>query len=180
MGQMLSAHLISAPGQGSTRPPASLPLPGPIPPKGVPSFRLCTTLWPLGSWWLWWCGCSVVSYSLQPHGLVIRQAPLSMGFSRQGYWSGLGCHFLLLDGDIFPIQGSNLWLLPLLHWQADSLPLQPPGKPWVRGDAVKGPGLQGVSASFQTFKSQARNVIHSWSLVMAWMRGWRKEELPSR
>ena len=74
---MVSARLISAPGQGSTWPPDSLPLPAPIPPKGVPSFRLGTTLWPLGTWWLWWCGCSVVSYSLKPHGFVVRQAPLS-------------------------------------------------------------------------------------------------------
>ena len=29
---------------------------------------------------------------------------------------------------IFLIQGSNLRLLGLLHWQADSLPLVPPGK----------------------------------------------------
>ena len=33
--------------------------------------------------------CSVVSDSLQPHGLVVGQAPLSMEFSRQEYWSGL-------------------------------------------------------------------------------------------
>ena len=34
--------------------------------------------------------CSVMSDSLQPHGLyVARQAPLSMGFSRQESWSGL-------------------------------------------------------------------------------------------
>ena len=105
-------------------------------------------------------------------------SPLSMGFSRQEYWNGLGCRFLLQE--IFPTQGPNLRLLPLLHWQADSLPLGPPGKPWVPGDAVKEPGLQGVSASFQTLKSQARTVIHSWCLVMAWRRGWRKEELPSR
>ena len=32
--------------------------------------------------------CSVVSDSLRPHGQA-RQAPLSMGFSRQHYWSGL-------------------------------------------------------------------------------------------
>ena len=32
---------------------------------------------------------SVVSNSLQPLGLVAHQAPLSMGFSRQEYWSGL-------------------------------------------------------------------------------------------
>ena len=31
---------------------------------------------------------SVTSDSLQPHGLA-HQVPLSMGFSRQKYWSGL-------------------------------------------------------------------------------------------
>ena len=36
-----------------------------------------------------------------------RQAPLSMEFPRQGYWSGL--HFLLQG--IFPTQGSNPGLL---------------------------------------------------------------------
>ena len=38
------------------------------------------------------CACSiksVVSDSLGPHGP--RQAPLSMGFSRQEHWSGLPC-----------------------------------------------------------------------------------------
>ena len=35
---------------------------------------------------------------------------------------------ILLQG-IFPTQGSNLGLLHLLHWQAGSLPLAPPGKP---------------------------------------------------
>ena len=41
--------------------------------------------------------------------------------------TGVGCHAILQG--IFPIQGSNLCLLCLLHWQADSLPLAPPGKP---------------------------------------------------
>ena len=31
----------------------------------------------------------VVSDSLQPHGLVAHEAPLSLEFSRQEYWSGL-------------------------------------------------------------------------------------------
>ena len=35
--------------------------------------------------------------------------------------TGAICHFLLPG--IFPIQGLNLHLLSLLHWQADSLPL---------------------------------------------------------
>ena len=49
---------------------------------------------------------------------VAPQAPLSVGFSRQEYWSG--CHFLLQG--IFSTEGSNPGLL---HWQADSLPLSP-------------------------------------------------------
>ena len=39
---------------------------------------------------LYMLSCSVVSSSLWPHGLyVAHQAPVSMGFSRQEYWSGL-------------------------------------------------------------------------------------------
>ena len=47
---------------------------------------------------------------------VARQAPPSMGFPRQEYWSGLP----------FPSPGdlsTQGWNLCLLHWQADSLPL---------------------------------------------------------
>ena len=47
-----------------------------------------------------------------------------MGFCRQEYWSGLGCHFLLQG--IFPTQGLNP---SLLHWQVGSSPTAPPGKP---------------------------------------------------
>ena len=39
----------------------------------------------------------------------------------------MGCR-LLLQG-IFPTQGSNLTVLSLLHWQADSWPLEWHGKP---------------------------------------------------
>ena len=45
---------------------------------------------------------------------VAHQAPLSMGFSRQEYWSGLP---FPTPGDLL-ILGSNLHLL---HWQVDSL-----------------------------------------------------------
>ena len=49
-----------------------------------------------------------------PMDYIARQAPLSIGFSRQEYWSGLP---VLLQG-IFLILGLN----PCpLHWQADSL-----------------------------------------------------------
>ena len=54
---------------------------------------------------------------------VASQASLSMGFSKQEYWSGLP----LLQG-IFLTQGLNPCLLHFLHWQADSLP-------WATGEA---------------------------------------------
>ena len=56
---------------------------------------------------------------------VANQVPLSMGFSRQEYWSGMPCPPLggLLNPGVEPC------LLHLLHGQAGSLPLAPPGKP---------------------------------------------------
>ena len=56
---------------------------------------------------------------------VAHQAPLSMAFLCQEYWSGLS--FLLQR--VFPTQGLKLYLLPLLHWQADSLLLSYLGSP---------------------------------------------------
>ena len=41
--------------------------------------------------------------------------------------TGVGGHALLQG--IFPTWGSNLYLYCLLHWQAGSLPLEPPEKP---------------------------------------------------
>ena len=49
---------------------------------------------------------------------VAHQAHLSMGFSRQEYWSGWPFPSL----GILLTQGSNLYLLHLLNWQACSLP----------------------------------------------------------
>ena len=57
---------------------------------------------------------------------VAQKAPLSMGFSRQEYWSGLP---FLLQG-IFLTQGLHPVSLRLLHWQAGSLPLAPPKNPY--------------------------------------------------
>ena len=59
---------------------------------------------------------------------VAHQAPLSMDFSRQEYWSGLPCP---PSTGVFPTKGLNPRLLHLLHWQVRSLPQVPPGKPWV-------------------------------------------------
>ena len=65
--------------------------------------RLCATLWS-----------------------VACQAPLSMEFSRQEYWSGLprpspGNH---LDPEREPAP-----FMPLCHWQAGALPLMAPASP---------------------------------------------------
>ena len=56
-----------------------------------------------------------------------RQAPLSVGFSRQEL--GLGCHTLLKASSQARTQGSNPRLLGLLHWQVDSLSLSRLGSP---------------------------------------------------
>ena len=67
---------------------------------------------------------SCVRLFAAPWTVVVHQASLSMGFSRREYWSGLPCP---LRG-IVPAQGLNPCLLCLLHWQAGTLPLAPPGK----------------------------------------------------
>ena len=65
--------------------------------------------------------CSFMSDS-ETLWTVAFQGPLSMGFSRQEYWSGLpfSSPGNLPDPGIEPVS-------PAL--QADSLPVEPPGKP---------------------------------------------------
>ena len=50
---------------------------------------------------------------------VARQSPLSVGLSKQEYWSGLP---LLSPGDL-PIPGIEPGFLSFLHWQARSNPM---------------------------------------------------------
>ena len=59
---------------------------------------------------------------------VTHQPPLSMGISRQEYRSG----WPFPPPSIFPTEGSNLCLLHLLHWQANSLPLSHLGNPFKK------------------------------------------------
>ena len=63
--------------------------------------------------------CSVVSDSLQPHGLY--PARLLCPWDFLGKNTGMDCHFL--PQRILLTQGWNLCFLHLLHWQAYSLPL---------------------------------------------------------
>ena len=61
--------------------------------------------------------CSVMSNSVTP-GTVARQAPLSVGFTRQEYWRGLP---FPPPGDP-PDPGTELMSLVSPAWQAISLP----------------------------------------------------------
>ena len=56
---------------------------------------------------------------------IACQAPLSIGLSWQGYWSGLPYP----PPEDLPDSEMEPRPLCLLHWQAGSLPLAPPGKP---------------------------------------------------
>ena len=69
--------------------------------------------------------CSAMSISLSPHGL--QPARLLWPWDSPDKKAIVSCHFLLQG--IFLTQGSNLHLLSLLHWQADSLPPTLPGNP---------------------------------------------------
>ena len=71
-------------------------------------------------------GCSVVSNSVTTW-TVAHEASMSMEYFRQRYWSGLP---FSSSRRIFLTQGWN-WLLSLLHWQVDSLPLVPCGTPHI-------------------------------------------------
>ena len=71
--------------------------------------------------------CAVLSCfsSVRPHGL--QSARLLCPWDSPGKNTGVGCDALLQG--IFMTQGSNPYLFHLLHWQAGSLLLAPPGKP---------------------------------------------------
>ena len=83
------------------------------------------------------------------------------GFSRQEF--GMGCHALLQG--IFLTQGSNWCFLRLLHWQAGSLSLAPPGKPSNCTIVVQ--SLSRVSSSVTTFSSCPQSFPVSGSFLMS-------------
>ena len=69
---------------------------------------------------------------------IARQAPLSMGFSRQEYWSGLSCP----PPEDLPDSGIESTSLMSPACQAGSLSLAPPGKPIL---ALQRPHVQADS-----------------------------------
>ena len=76
--------------------------------------------WTAGNKWHLFTHFSVMSNSVTPW-IVAHQAPLSMGFSGQGYWNGLP---FLSPGDL-PNQGIEPGSLA---FKKDSLPSEPLGK----------------------------------------------------
>ena len=86
----------------------------PLPTCSLPTFAVGALGWVT----------SVVSNSLQPHGLWPTR--LLCPWDSLGKNTGVGCHALLQG--LFPTQGLNPGLLGLLQWQSGSLPPVPPGK----------------------------------------------------
>ena len=81
--------------------------------------------------------CEQLSRSFLPNPL--RTHPpgrLLRPWDFPGKNTGVSCHFLLHG--IFPIQGSNLHLQCLVHFQADSLPLSHLGNPEISVLGAKG------------------------------------------
>ena len=77
--------------------------------------------------WKWKWSLSVMSDSLRSPGLNLHQAPLSMGFSRQEYRSGLPFPS--------PVDIPNTGIEPRSPTlQADALPSEPPGKPFFNNN----------------------------------------------
>ena len=98
----------------------------------VPHLKICAVGMP---WWGWWLvlpcvcvcllsRCSRVRLVVTPW-TVAHQAPLSMGFSRQEYWSGLPCP---PPGDL-PAPGIEPVPPASPAVQANSLLLSPWGRP---------------------------------------------------
>ena len=92
--------------------------------------------------------------------------------------TGVGRHFLLQG--IFLTQGPNPWLLCLLHWQMDSLPLVPPGKPWMLLNILLWPGQHPHNMNYSTpnigeaksekscIRSCRRRVNDVWDISHEW------------
>ena len=90
---------------------------------------------------------------------IARQAPLSKGFPREEYWSGLPHPY---TGDL-PNLGINLCFL---HWQADSSPLSEPlRKPQYIYNEVK------VTQSCPTLWDPMDYTVHGFlqSRILEWV-----------
>ena len=74
------------------------------------------------------CVCYVTSVMSDP--LDYSLPGYSVHGILQARYTGVGCHAFFQQ--IFLTQGSNPHLLHLLYWLVGSLPLAPPGKPFLK------------------------------------------------
>ena len=117
--EMLNRHYIPSECQRRGTPFRFSPIPPYLSSHGCP---LPSQLSPRISHWL---ETDIeVEDSWRPYGP--HPTRLCCPWDSPGKHTGMGYHTLLQG--IFPIQGSNPSLLCLLHWQAGSLPLAPPGR----------------------------------------------------
>ena len=104
--------------------------------------------------------------------IVVCRAPLSMEFSRQEYWSGFP---FPSPGDL-PNQEIKPVFLYLLHWQVDSSPLPPPGKPMVQciltQNCQLGSELSSLSVWFLPGPAA------TWSMFFLWWMAGVQEKKP--
>ena len=112
-----------------------------------------------------YCVCvshSVVSNSLQPHGL--QPTRLLGPWDFPGKSTGVDCHFLLQE--IVPTQGSNQYILHLLHWQAESFPLSHlRSPPWLissyQSDVTECRVRRSTVNSGDVFMSKLQGLLHT-------------------
>ena len=102
----------------------------------------------------------VTSNSLQTHGLVARQAPPSMGFPRQEYWSGLPLPPPgdLPDPGIEPLSPASL---TLATWDR-SVVTNPPANARDAGDTGSVPG--GMEEDALEKGMQTHSSILAWEI----------------
>ena len=104
----------------------------------APSLRL-DSLWPPGLW----------------------PASLLCSWDFLGKNTRVGCQFLLQG--IILTQGSNSCLLRLLHWEAGSLPAEPPGPPYTVVFAGKGTSCMQMGGRF---KMEGHMNTCGWFMLM--------------
>ena len=103
---------------------------------------------------------SFMSDCLQPHGM--QPTRLHCPWNSPGKNTRVGSHFLLQR--IFPTNWLKPHLLSFLHWQAWSLPLEPPGKPSIRlavTKRIRNNMLPGIFSSIQSLS-------HVWLFAIRW------------
>ena len=143
---------------------------------GISAFRICfwgsvilswewfSALSPRGYWKMsgniFGCDCWGCAISMEKStsaqllsSMWLLMAPwtvtrLLSPWNSPGKNTGVGRHFLLQG--IFSTQGFSPWLLCLLHWQVDSLPLVPPGKPWMLLNILLWPGQHPHNMNYST------------------------------